>query len=414
MEVCNMLKKFFYNNLKDSLLKPHAPYYKHSIYRKEQMLFKSLFDNPNYNFIGDCDLPEDCRHDVLIYSMREGVYGDFRWLVPELKIPNVEAFIQSKASKKTAIIMNVAYDDPQVYISSFSEKALFCENHRELWKHPLVQADETSMYNNYFNPLAERVGSFDLQKEKMHKIKDYLKCDKVFVPISCLESFRENGLKDEESMVFLENRHVIEDRLALKSTKPLAERTFDIFFCGAISQGIYPVRFAFVKILKNIKDLKICNFNEQYLHHLHGNRKQWREKYEQEVRDGLRKDVSDFFLNRAFELLDEDNYSNYMGNIENSKISLCCASVFGYPLRKFFEAMAMGTVVVGQLPKYAERYGIIDGVHMVSCTIDNMEETVRSLLKDEERMKKIAENAKELVKNQYSISYLADKWMDSL
>ena len=408
-----MLKKFFYNNLKNSLLKPHAPYYKHSIYRKEQMLFQSLFEHPEYNFIGDSDVLEEDRHDVLIYSMREGVYGDFRWMVPELQIPNVDAFVQSKASKKTAIVMNLAYDDPQVYISSFSEKALFCENHRDLWQHPLVQADETAMYTNYFNPLSKRVGSFDIQKEKMLAIKERLKCDKVFIPISCLESFRENGLKDDDSLIFLENRHVIDDRLAKKTTKPLEERSFDIFFCGAISQGIYPARFAFAKILNTIKDLKICNFNDRYLQHLHGTRKQWRDKYEQEVRDGVRKDISDFFLNRAFELLDDNNYSSYIENIENSKISICCASVFGYPLRKFFEAMAMGTVVVGQIPKYAERYGIIDGVHMVSCSIDNMEETARKLLKDDKKMKEIAENAKELVKNQYSISYLANKWMAS-
>lgn len=406
-----MLKKFFYNNLENADLRPHAPYYSPAVYRPEKELFQAFFKHPDYNFIGDCDVPESERHDILIYSSREGVYGDFRWLVPELQRPDVDAFTKSKAAKKTVLLLNAAWDDPQVYVDKFSEKALFCENHRDLWAHPLVQTNEEELYRNYFYHLAERVGPFEKQKESFRKLKEQLNCDLLVIPLLYIENFRDDGLKDEEGIMFVDNTHSLLDTLIEGDVKSIQSRKYDCFFAGAVSPGIYPYRFAFEKKIQGMSDLKIHDNNYEYTKYRETRFGKWVRNYERDVKEGVRKDVSDFFLNRAFEQFDEAHYSEYMKTLEDSKISLCCASIFGYPLRKFIEGMAMGSVVVGQMPKHPDKYGIIDNVHMVSCTIDGMEDTIRQLLKEPERMQEISKNAKKLVKERYTISKLADKWL---
>lgn len=392
-------------------MKPHAPYYTHRVYWQEQLLFKSLFEHNIYNFIGNCDVQESERHDILIYSAREGVYGDYRWLVPELKKPDVGAFIKSKAPKKSVLYMGLAWDDPQVYVASFLESILFCKDHRALWSHPLVNVDEKGLYETYFNGLAKRVGTFEAKIDRLKQLKDTLNCNQLIVPLFCLERHRDNGVKDEHGIVFVEHHHALDVDIVNRENLASNSRPFDCFFAGTVYAGIYPYRFAFNKILKDATDLKIKNNNTSYAKYKNTRDNVWLKTYEREVKEGIRPERSDFFLNRAFESLDQMQYEDYLQGLASSKIALCCASVFGYPVRKYWEAMAMGTVVVGQLPKDADKYGIVDGLHMVSCSIDDMEYTVRSLLNDPLRMEMIADNAKKLVQDRYSIPKLVEKWI---
>ncbi len=404
---------YFYNNLENAYLKPHAPYYNHLIYSHEQELMDELSGLPDCQNISQAENDNNDRHEVIIYTFREGVHWDERWNVPEIKWPEVLKFMSSRPKRKTAILYDVAWDDPQVYIASFDREALFCENHESIWSHPLVNLDASKLYKEYFEPLANKVGKFESRIDSFLRTKEELNCDEVIVPVLYLETYRANGLQDGNGIRFVNNPLVVANQYAFKEVPMIQDRVYDCAFAGAISAGIYPVRFAFEKILNEISDLKIHNNNDAYTIY-RNTRESWVKEYEAQIRNGKRKHVSDFFLNRAFEGLDQLHYQGYMGSLMQSKISVCCASIFGYPLKKYWESMSMGCIVVGQMPKYAEKYGIIDGVHMVSCTIDTLEKTIRDLLSQPDYMQKISDNARKLVHDRYSMRSYAKAFVDML
>jgi hypothetical protein len=397
------MKKVFYNNLDNALLKPHAPYLPYILYKQEQVMMKCLREHQDYTFIEDQRNNTVCPDDtaVLIHSHREASYGDNRWKVPELYIPKMDLFKQQDPSNKIVLCLECSFDDPQVYIASFKEQALFCENHRNIWNHPMIGVNETKLFEDYFARLYQKVGTFDKKIEGLIQIKESLGAEKMLVPLLYLETYRANGLEDTKGIFFIKNPLPVESKYIYKDVIDIKDRQTQCFFSGAVSKGIYPLRSAFEIILSKMNDLKIHNNNQTYREYLK-KRSEWVSTYNKQIETGVRAKNSDYFLNRAFETLDEAHYEGYMQKLGQSKIAVCCASIFGYPLKKYWEAMSQGCVVVGQLPKYAEKYGIVDGVHMVSCDIDSFEKTIRNLLQDEKRMNEISKNARQLVIDQYT------------
>ena len=107
-------------------------------------------------------------------------------------------------------------------------------------------------------------------------------------------------------------------------------------------------------------------------------------------------------INRKLERIDLVRYDCYLEQISKCKIAICCSSIFGLPLKKFLESLAMGAVVVGDLPKFPEDCGIIDGVNAVQCNVNELENTITSLLLDEDKMSKLVNNGFKLIKSRYT------------
>ena len=400
------MKKTFYNKIKEGVSKPHAPYIPPFIYKVEDDLDQELLRLADYEHIDDTELAEDYRHDVLIYRSREGVFGDFRWDVPELQKPDIIRFKESKAKNKTLIYMNLAFDDPQAYYVSFKKAVILCDNFEQLLHHPLVDSSVESLYNDYINGLVNRVGSFDLQIKALQSLKNEFGCTQMIVPLMYLETFRMNGLKDFDNIFFVNNNLPISNAY-LQELKPKIDiRANDCCISGSNYPNVYPYRYAARKILASMNDIVVADNTDSYLKYNYQRQSMIRD-YEADVANGTRKDRSDVALNKAFKSIDDAQYHEYMSMLKSSKIFICCSSIFGYPLKKFWEGMAMGCVVVGQMPKYAEEYGIVNGVHMIDCSLDDLEHAIYDLLRSPDRMSRISQQAMELIRTKGSAGHLA-------
>jgi glycosyltransferase involved in cell wall biosynthesis len=407
------MKKTFYNKITESDKKPHAPYTPPFIYNVENDLDKAFFKKADYEFIADTKTLECDRTDVLIYRAREGIYGDRRWDVPELHKPDLDKFKNSKSKHKVLIYMNLAFDDPQAYYISFRENVIFVDNYEDMLKHPLVNTTRENLYENYINPLVNRVGSFEAQIQKIESLKRELNCTKVIVPLMYLETFRQNGLLDTEDIVFVHNNLPIADKYIQDPKKRLNDRNFDCCITGSNYPNVYPYRYAARSIIKNMGGIVFKDNTESYFAY-NQKRSDLIKKYEQDVENKKNDGLSDIYLNQLFQRLDDEQYEEYMDMLKNSKIFVCCSSIFGYPLKKFWEGMSMGCVVVGQMPKYADKYGIVNNIHMVNSELDNLANTIRELLCDQKKMNFISKNAIELVRTRYSFFNLADNILDEI
>jgi hypothetical protein len=400
------MKKTFYNKIDKGISKPHAPYIPPFIYKVEDDLDQELLRLSDYEHIDDTVSAELDRHDVLIYRSREGVFGDFRWDVPELQKPDLLRFKASMAREKTLIYMNLAFDDPQAYYVSFKKDVIFCDNFEGLLQHPLVDSNIEDLYKDYINGLIQRVGSFDTQMKALQDLKRAFGCTRMIVPLMYLETFRQNGLKDFDNIFFVNNSLPISNTY-LQMVKPrIADRSVDCCISGSNYHNVYPYRYAARKILSSMHDIVVADNTDSY-HEYNRQRQSMIKEYESDIAQGKRKDKSDVSLNKAFGLVDDNQYQEYMSMLQSSKIFICCSSIFGYPLKKFWEGMAMGCVVVGQMPKYADAYGIVNGVHMIDCPIDDLEQVISHLLRHPDKMDAISRQAILLTQTNCSPTSLA-------
>jgi|LauGreDrversion4_2_1035121.scaffolds.fasta_scaffold112032_2 hypothetical protein len=409
-----MLFKKMYNDFSNPLSKPHAPYLLHFVYSAEQSLDiginNHMIENKSqYN----SNANDDERHDVLFYRKREGVYGCNIWKVPELKVPNLNEFKKSKAKKKTIVFEGLAFDDPQVYWKSIRKESLFRDDCYELWNHKWIGLDVEDLWNSYFERIASNIQGFDSYKEHIRNLKEELECDNIVVPLQYSETYHNSGLLNDDDIMFVNNNLPINIDL-FKPYSNFEDRDIDCFISGADFAGVYPFRYIARKVMENNtrfwKTFDNSNIYREYLQKRHA----WTKKFDNDVQLGVRTEYSDFFLNQLFGDLDSNQYNDYLMLLKRSKIVIGCSSVFGYPLKKYIEAMGMGCVVVGELPKFANKYGIIDGIHMVVCKHDEIEHTINSLLNDKDRMSFISKNARDLIDKRYSSFASAKELLTSL
>jgi len=125
--------------------------------------------------------------------------------------------------------------------------------------------------------------------------------------------------------------------------------------------------------------------------------------------------LNNLLLRFNISFLSSDMGINFLNNwfkniISNSKFSFTCGSALRWPLRKFFELPALGTVLLCYPFKSAEKYGFIDGE---TCIYINSPEDfnykIKHLLGDKKTQDKIASNGREMVYSKHLISNRSKK-----
>lgn len=111
-----------------------------------------------------------------------------------------------------------------------------------------------------------------------------------------------------------------------------------------------------------------------------------------EVCNGFKNDCSAFDAHQKW----------YADSIRDAKVFAFCPGVCGYPVQKYLEAMACGSLVVAPLPRDAERLGFIDGHTIVDCGPDDFMEKINYYLQHEEERRAITDTAAELVRQKYT------------
>lgn len=99
-----------------------------------------------------------------------------------------------------------------------------------------------------------------------------------------------------------------------------------------------------------------------------------------------------------------DIYRNLFTNqLRKSKYAYTCGSGLNWPLRKFFEIPACGTLLLATPFKNANHMGFIDGENFIKCDYTNIVEKIEFLEKNPELAEKIAKKGQELVWKKHSI-----------
>lgn len=83
--------------------------------------------------------------------------------------------------------------------------------------------------------------------------------------------------------------------------------------------------------------------------------------------------------------------------------SVTCASVLGYPVAKYFEIPAAGSLLIADHTPDLDRMGFVDGENYVRVTVENFGERLREVLSDIERFEKVRRAGYEFVRGRHSL-----------
>ena len=133
-------------------------------------------------------------------------------------------------------------------------------------------------------------------------------------------------------------------------------------------------------------------------------------------------------VNRAYNFLNKFGISLYssdfgldllsrcfLTSIMDSKMSFTCGSALKWPLRKFFELPALGTMLFCYPFKNAEKFGFIDGETCVYIqSPEEFEEKLDLILKDQALQNKIATNGRDMVFQLHTTTCRAKQMKESL
>ena len=99
------------------------------------------------------------------------------------------------------------------------------------------------------------------------------------------------------------------------------------------------------------------------------------------------------------------NQVNFTNTIEDSKIVYTCGGCLKYPIRKFLEVPALGTVLFFEPFKGYEEFGFVDGVNAIIIDdVQKIAEITKYYLDNLERLQKIASNGQQLIWKKHTFS----------
>jgi hypothetical protein len=184
------------------------------------------------------------------------------------------------------------------------------------------------------------------------------------------------------------------------------KKDIDCIVAGQVAPIIYPFRFIASSVLQKNKDIKLINLGDDYV-----------QTYQQIGNLQTKYNNSQIPLEEANILLAKlatEQQGRFFSSIKRAKLGVGCSSVFGMPLKKYFEYMAGGCVVVGDLPHNAKSYGLEHMVNCFECSIDELNDAVMYLLENHDLRHKLAINGLKLVHERYTTNKQVDLFIGEL
>lgn len=172
-------------------------------------------------------------------------------------------------------------------------------------------------------------------------------------------------------------------------------RTNDCLITGQMLPHIYPFRSLANEILEKCNDIKTVRLFWDYL--------TTQQQIENQLARALMGEMKLADFHKLSRMTVQGQRSRFIAAIRNSKTAIGCSSVFGYPLKKYFEYMANGCVVVGQMPINKKELGFKHLVNVYECQLEEVPEAIKIICKDDELRIRLARNAKSLVENNYTM-----------
>ncbi len=331
--------------------------------------------------------------------------------LPENNIqPNRESFMSS-VGIKIVVDMTFTYFDPQIFHHTLKQDALYKnESLDTLSKHTMFESDLKFREDlkSYLTRVETPSNTFKNLTQDILLKAEKLKANFIVAPMLYYSSYKHSDILDDDRIIFVPYDHLIE-----KSVESIdfSSKKIDVALSGSSLPFVYPYRYLIREghLLNNIEAFSFVDTYHKYIHEYIVPRTNMINSRDDMT---LVSDLQD--LNDKVHNLDNERYSKYLSDISNSKISICCSSIFGLPLKKFIECMGSGSVVVGDLPKFPDDCGIIHGYNAISCNLEDLEKTIKLLLSDEQYLNYLADNALNLVRSRYTSNSAGEFFFSTL
>ena len=95
----------------------------------------------------------------------------------------------------------------------------------------------------------------------------------------------------------------------------------------------------------------------------------------------------------------QDGYSK---ELNKAWMSVCCSSILQYPVMKFFEIPASGSILYSDYLPELKELGFVPDKNMIQVNLNNIQGQVETLLKDEKRMQKVSAAGFKLIHDRHT------------
>jgi hypothetical protein len=290
--------------------------------------------------------------------------------IPELSEEYADLGIDTQNNVGKSVLLDL--DDPQSKVNTFPVDELMYEEILKLLTVPSTKPSE--IFKNNGDKGIEYIDSFDVYSP--------------IIAISPAEKYIVPKLTHARFVPVYQSlpKHIFFNDLYKRDT--------DVFFAGAMWKEWYPLRNIFHNELsKSDLKYKFVNMNGDKAKTLIA-----------ENNSSIRN------MQMAYDI----QVMNYADNLRHSKIFIFCDSVFKYPLKKYMEGMACGSLILAPVPIDAERYGYVDGETMVKVDQDDFMEKIRFYLENESERKRITDNAYQLFKKRFTCEKSVERFMNEI
>lgn len=104
--------------------------------------------------------------------------------------------------------------------------------------------------------------------------------------------------------------------------------------------------------------------------------------------------------------------NDYINLINKSKFTLACGSKYNYPVLKYFEIPACGSIIYGSYFDELRDLGFIRNINFIEADTNNPEDHIKKLLKEKELLENICLNGFKLINEKHSNSIRINQMMN--
>ncbi len=350
-----------------------------------------FFESIN-NYITEFNLlyPTDNNIDLIfchLFNSKDKKFAD----VMHNKIqPNFDSFSKNKKRIKVIVSESLCYYDPQLFWEDISKEILLDEK-------AIALGVQTEELDSYLTSTSWGKNAFQAKLNAIHRELSKYNPNLIVLRVKNYQIYKQAGLLNDSRFLFVPCDILVDDVYL----DPSLPRAYDSVLNGVYNPKIFPYHYVYKQSIGSYKDVNTLDTWGDYL------------TYTRDKNDSLNlflgkskeDQMADYYDFNLMNLTKDMNYQqSYYAQLRNCKFAFGCASVFGILSKNYLDFMINGVVIVGQLPKSYEQFGIIPGVHMIECSPQETAKKIKDLKRDKNKkmVEQIRTEAYNFAKDKYT------------